>query len=257
MLLSPRRAFTLIELLVVISIIALLAALLLPVYNTVLLNGKKTQSMANMRQLGVMLVSYTGDQNGSFPLPGTLAPTWAGAASTSDTNETNAWYNALPRLSGQKGVGDYQLTQAAFYQKGSVFLVPAAQYPTSKLNAPLFAVAYNSKLFGTAGGADAITSVRLQSITLPSQTCVFQESGLSGEPQIYSSQAAYNGQSASYATQTVARYGGHTLIAFADGHVAELAGSDVVNPASGKAYSPQNLGEVYWTVDPTVDANNM
>jgi prepilin-type N-terminal cleavage/methylation domain-containing protein len=255
MLLSSRRAFTLIELLVVITIIALLAALLLPIYNTVLLNGKKTQSMANMRQLGVMLVSYTGDQNGAFPLPGTLSPTWAGSASTTDTNETNAWYNALPRLAGQQGVGDFQSNPAGFYQKGSVFFVPAAVYPSGKLTAPLFAVSYNSKLYGTAGSADAVTSVRLQSLTLPSQTCIFQESGLAGEVQIYSSQSGYNGQSATYATQTAARYSGHTLVGFADGHVGEFAGSDVVNPASGQAYYPQNLGKVYWTVDPTANPN--
>jgi prepilin-type N-terminal cleavage/methylation domain-containing protein/prepilin-type processing-associated H-X9-DG protein len=254
MLLSSRRAFTLIELLVVITIIAILASLLLPVYNVVMLNAKKTQSMANMRQLGVMLVSYTSDQNGAFPMPGTPAPTWAGAASTSDPIETEAWYNTLPRQSGQKGLGDYQGVTATFYQKGSIFYVPAAQYPAGKLSAPLFALAYNSKLFGDFGG-QTVVSVRLQSLTLPSQTCVFQESGLAGEPQIFPSQTAYNGQSSSYATQTAGRYGGHTLILFADGHVAELAGSDVVNPASGKAYYPQSLGKVYWTVDPTVDAN--
>ncbi len=60
-------AFTLIELLVVISIIALLAGIAMPVYSTVLLNGKMASAMAKARQIGMTLHVYANDHGGTFP----------------------------------------------------------------------------------------------------------------------------------------------------------------------------------------------
>jgi prepilin-type N-terminal cleavage/methylation domain-containing protein len=66
-----RRAFTFIELLVVISIIAILAALLFPA----LAGGKKkawqTKCASNLRQMGVAIELYAGDNKDSLP-----GPTW-------------------------------------------------------------------------------------------------------------------------------------------------------------------------------------
>lgn len=55
------RGFTLIELLVVIAIIAILAAILFPVFAQAKLSAKKTVSISNMRQLGTGYALYTGD----------------------------------------------------------------------------------------------------------------------------------------------------------------------------------------------------
>ncbi len=64
---SLHAAFTLIELLVVISIIALLAGIAMPVYSTVLLNGKMASAMAKARQIGMTLHVYANDHGGTFP----------------------------------------------------------------------------------------------------------------------------------------------------------------------------------------------
>lgn len=58
---SLKRAFTLIELLVVIAIIAILAAVLFPVFAQATMAAKKTASLSNVRQIGLAWLMYNGD----------------------------------------------------------------------------------------------------------------------------------------------------------------------------------------------------
>ena len=58
-----RSAFTLIELLVVIGIIAVIAAILFPVFAGIRERGRRTQCLSNERQLGMAILQYAGDNN--------------------------------------------------------------------------------------------------------------------------------------------------------------------------------------------------
>jgi len=62
-----RRAFTLVELLVVIGIIALLIAILMPALSRAREQTQRVSCMSNMRQLGLAMMMYVGDNKGTFP----------------------------------------------------------------------------------------------------------------------------------------------------------------------------------------------
>lgn len=64
---TTSRGFTLIELLVVIAIIAMLATLLFPALNRAREKAMQIACMSNLRQLGIVVTSYVGDNNGWIP----------------------------------------------------------------------------------------------------------------------------------------------------------------------------------------------
>ncbi|MDR3689642.1 MAG: prepilin-type N-terminal cleavage/methylation domain-containing protein [Fimbriimonas sp.] len=63
-----RKAFTLIELLVVIAIIAILAAILFPVFAQAKLAAKKTSALSGVKQLGLGVMMYIQDSDDLFPV---------------------------------------------------------------------------------------------------------------------------------------------------------------------------------------------
>src|SRR5215217_67863 len=64
---AMKRAFTLIELLVVIAIIAILAAILFPVFAQAKEAAKKTATLSNAKQLGTAMLIYESDYDDCMP----------------------------------------------------------------------------------------------------------------------------------------------------------------------------------------------
>ncbi len=82
-----NKAFTLIELLVVIAIIAILAAILFPVFAQAKVAAKKTAGLSNSKQVSLALIMYAGDTDDLAPTAFACAPllnggqaNWSGCA---------------------------------------------------------------------------------------------------------------------------------------------------------------------------------
>lgn len=93
-----KKAFTLIELLVVIAIIAILAAILFPVFAQAKEAAKKTSCLSNEKQLSLGVLMYQNDFDDSYP-QGTGA--WSffnGSSSGSFWGDTNWAVVTLPYI---------------------------------------------------------------------------------------------------------------------------------------------------------------
>lgn len=67
-MMKNNRAFTLIELLVVIAIIAILAAILFPVFAQAKAAAKKVASISNTKNIGLGVMMYSGDNDDILPM---------------------------------------------------------------------------------------------------------------------------------------------------------------------------------------------
>lgn len=101
-----KKAFTLIELLVVIAIIAILAAILFPVFSRAKEKAKQTACISNMRQMSTGIMLYMSDYDDGLPMSSNYA------VPTNDPNRL--WTNQISPYLNTKGVfvcpsseGDY------------------------------------------------------------------------------------------------------------------------------------------------------
>src|SRR6476659_5896956 len=88
-MLRPRRGFTLIELLVVIAIIAILAAILFPVFAQAREKARATACLSNSKQLGTAFAMYVQDWDES------LVPTYQYDGVCCDVNKLRWWYDMV------------------------------------------------------------------------------------------------------------------------------------------------------------------
>ena len=97
-----RRGFTLIELLVVIAIIAILAAILFPVFAQARESARQTTCTSNLKQIGIALNMYASDFDETLP--------W----STSSLQSGWTWYQSIDPYV-KSGVGANGTTERPFW----------------------------------------------------------------------------------------------------------------------------------------------
>jgi prepilin-type N-terminal cleavage/methylation domain-containing protein/prepilin-type processing-associated H-X9-DG protein len=111
---SPRRGFTLIELLVVIAIIAILAAILFPVFAQAREQARKTTCLSHAKQIALGLAMYRQDWDGGGPNGGWPITT-TGAL---NTHSATSKYHE-----------DWQFTLQPYVKNAQMFRCPSDKIP--------------------------------------------------------------------------------------------------------------------------------
>lgn len=144
-----NRGFTLIELLVVIAIIAILAAILFPVFAQAKLAAKKTAVLSNTKQIGLSVLMYSTDSNDIYP------------KANYDMN-WSAW--PLQAWTSDGVIGPYMKNYEIFNSPVDTIPAPMIGNPTPtrvphKLAFIMNSIAdrYGNKPFGVAGATGVFT----------------------------------------------------------------------------------------------------
>jgi len=221
---SHRRAFTLIELLVVIAIIALLAAILFPVFGRARENARRATCQSNEKQIGLGLIQYVQDNDNSFPA-------WSRTYCSGSTMTHAEWSDQL-----QPYLKSTQIFQCPSNTQTTVANPPAyiLDYGANESDGNpydgsnglgVFAEDNNSACPQT--GAIA-TGVNESSLTNPSQTIAVNEM-YAGTQNAMDVLASWTYNSSNGTTRLfVGHIGGTSNYLFADGHVKALMPAETI-----------------------------
>ncbi len=110
---TRKLGFTLIELLVVIAIIAILAAILFPVFARARENARRASCQSNLKQVGLGLIQYSQDYDD------VLVRAWYGSNGASNATTAYKWMDAIY---------PYIKSEQVFNCPSHSFKAPAAPY---------------------------------------------------------------------------------------------------------------------------------
>jgi prepilin-type N-terminal cleavage/methylation domain-containing protein/prepilin-type processing-associated H-X9-DG protein len=249
-----RNGFTLIELLVVIAIIAILAAILFPVFAGAREKARQTACLSNMRQLGTATNMYLQDYDETYPAAGLDNPNWGpgpwgeGRRSLPNYRSQSRW---LPQL-------------LPYVHNLQVFVCPSDTLATRNQNngqpwTTPFPVSYGPNLFFVSpralfgGPSDAVS---LASVDQPTEKYLLGDCAQSRGFSLdlianlryanYDPSLAQNGWSASEFFQSgrgavpdneagsLARHAQGGNVMYADGHVKWLRHNQIPNNQQGR-----------------------
>ena len=159
---GTRCGFALIELLVVISIIAVLAALLFPVYTSAKKSAARAVCQSNLRQIGEAFEAYLADYDGCYPNTGDPY-LWMG----------RAWRWPMRKYLGFHAAYDFSNPAGALQITGrtnTVLACPAD--PTDKEKWDRTSYGYSAAFYHTPDQIDSMTTEQLYSNPTPPCTSV-------------------------------------------------------------------------------------
>lgn len=112
---KTRRGFTLIELLVVIAIIAILAAILFPVFARAREKARQSSCQSNLKQIGLAYAMYAQDYDERLP----RGVGYIAVGTPADPPGTNTVYGLQ---------GEFYITLAPYIKNEQIFNCPSSPY---------------------------------------------------------------------------------------------------------------------------------
>jgi prepilin-type N-terminal cleavage/methylation domain-containing protein/prepilin-type processing-associated H-X9-DG protein len=202
-----RRGFTLIELLVVIAIIAILAAILFPVFARAREKARQSACSSNEKQIALGVMMYAQDYDEVLP----------------------AYYNF--EASVPAGARYWQEVIMPYVKNNQVFICPS--YSANQSIIASYGCNYNWVFSNFEESAwppehgDALAN-----ITRPSETVMF----LDCTSYISTYDPGVKASSGSYYGKVEGRHNEQTNVAFCDGHVKSCVRQEIANPANAAKY---------------------
>ena len=141
-----KRAFTLIELLVVIAIIAILAAILFPVFARARENARRASCQSNLKQIGLGIAQYTQDYDERMPEP------WDAGTPRTVTTDYRMWIETTE---------PYIKSRQVFYcpSRSDTNVPPVSGSPTLSMAGSTTKFSYAVAMCYENCGADGTTEV--------------------------------------------------------------------------------------------------
>ena len=200
-----RRGFTLIELLVVIAIIAILAAILFPVFAKAREKARQTSCLNNLKQLSLSFLQYAQDYDEVFPSMGNAT------VSTPPVPE-DPYFNAHSPGANPPATADYYYTSWASQVYPYVRNVQIYRCPSTSYHC--YHVAYGVPAQGINAAQTGVVTIfgrpAMAKIKRPAEILMIGEKGAGGGNQYILSGQYYAGRM---------NHNDGSNCAFFDGHV--------------------------------------
>jgi prepilin-type N-terminal cleavage/methylation domain-containing protein/prepilin-type processing-associated H-X9-DG protein len=188
-----RRGFTLIELLVVIAIIAILAAILFPVFAKAREKARQASCLSNSKQQALAVLQYNSDYDQTYAMSSYYSPT------------TGVWFTVFSELEPYaKNEGIYQCPSGVVPYKTPLDNVAAAFGMTHSPAGLEVAYMFNFTLFEDGNATGLVAPIKDSEIEYPAETSAMYD--------------GYLVQSASFNSPVLGRHNDNANCAFADGH---------------------------------------
>jgi prepilin-type N-terminal cleavage/methylation domain-containing protein/prepilin-type processing-associated H-X9-DG protein len=277
---NKAAGFTLIELLVVIAVIAILAAILVPVLSEAKERANRTTCVNNLKQWGTAMAMYADDNNQYYPASRDLNyvaspdnnPVWSemyADAKASPPIGLSDWFNALPPYAGNIPLWEYganSISNNVFTYSQSIYICPtAAAIPTISPPdpnsvtgiepgvgpGPTFNYGMNQRInYNLPSPANVPeTPFRITQAVHPTAFVVFSEQ------RVHASETPYYGTSPTDLSSTYnwcnrfsGRHSSGGNIVFSDTHAAWFKYSYVVAKVGGTIADPKDP-DINWEFD--------
>lgn len=221
---AGRKAFTLIELLVVIAIIAILAAILFPVFARARENARRASCQSNLKQIGLGIMQYSQDYDERM-VPRRIANLDAYSwRRISLPYIKSAQIFSCPSNTLNSGTSDATQT---FDSRD--WALNNAGLPLT--GTPRFGISYaiNGTDYGIGGGsapAEYNRSPSMASLSNPASTVIIMESSYGGE------ELPFDQSSANLAATAFKGHLGNVNFLFCDGHVKAMKPIAIGSPVN-------------------------